>query len=553
MDAGAHHGGGRARACVGAGRLHEGRALRAGARGRHARRAYTQLAAADGCMAGDEETELYKRRCAVHHQPRAHRLETTTDAQRRFWHAHDNHAGSRPPRGLRRALCGNQPEATPSSVVSMAWRTTLTPARAAWPWRRGVGASLGDATAVADAHHLFCELLRAHWAVEEKDSGAFADDLRQKVGNATWAALRRHERLPFKSFKACQRTGRCLRVHAMWLFGVARFRGVAAVLDAANALAPTAGARVAHVFNDGLMSWPKLVSAPRSPDSAGGGPAPTSPSTCHAARPGFLDAITRWRNALPDPARACWPKRDVPAPRDRVGNPENCCERPSASATGKHRPTGGAPEDAQVTGDGSGRPGGPRSERRPSARRTSRAATRPSRHKFERSRRAACPSSRSSTSTRTAATCTSASAATTSTARRTATRRTSSGRSSTVRRRRYYGLLGARGSVSRRLLRRRMKNWQPRSGNGARLTVSSYAFFLLPSFHKSVILSYGRGEEHQSRGGGGGGAGRGPASRGSRVVTVPRQVWNEQRSARQNDVLTLRIDRVASITQLLLR
>ena len=53
-----------------------------------------QLAAADGCMAGDEATELYKRRCAVHHQPRAHCLETTTDAQRRFWHAHDNHAGS---------------------------------------------------------------------------------------------------------------------------------------------------------------------------------------------------------------------------------------------------------------------------------------------------------------------------------------------------------------------------------------------------------------------------------------------------------------------------
>ena len=53
-----------------------------------------QLAAADGCMEGDEATELFKRRCAVHHQPRAHCLETTTDAQRRFWHAHDNHAGS---------------------------------------------------------------------------------------------------------------------------------------------------------------------------------------------------------------------------------------------------------------------------------------------------------------------------------------------------------------------------------------------------------------------------------------------------------------------------
>ena len=136
---------------------------------------------------------------------------------------------------------------------------------------------------MADAHHLFCELLRAHWAVEEKDSGAFAADLRQKVGNATWAALRPHERLPFKSFKACQRTGRCLRVHAMRLFGVARFQGVAAVLDAANALAPTAGARVAHVFNDGGADQPEDAYV--------------------ANVVGFLDAITRWRNALPAPAR----------------------------------------------------------------------------------------------------------------------------------------------------------------------------------------------------------------------------------------------------------
>jgi hypothetical protein len=27
---------------------------------------------------------------------------------------------------------------------------------------------------VADAHHLFCELLRARWAVEEKDADAVA-------------------------------------------------------------------------------------------------------------------------------------------------------------------------------------------------------------------------------------------------------------------------------------------------------------------------------------------------------------------------------------------
>ena len=236
-----------------------------------------QLAAADGCMAGDEETELYKRRCAVHHQPRAHCLETTTEAQRRFWHAHDNHAGS-------------------SSAGEAAARLAS----------RGVGDLYlwGDATSVADAHHLLCELLRARWAVEEKDAGAFAADLRQKVGNATWAALRPHERLPFKSFKACQRTGRCLRVHAMRLFGVARFRGVAAVLDAANAIAPTAGARVAHVFNDGLMSWPKLVSAPRSPDPAGWGSGADQPEDAYVASVvSFLDAITRWRNALPDPAR----------------------------------------------------------------------------------------------------------------------------------------------------------------------------------------------------------------------------------------------------------
>ena len=39
-----------------------------------------QLAAADGCMAGDEETELYKRRCAVHHQPRAQRADLLPQA-----------------------------------------------------------------------------------------------------------------------------------------------------------------------------------------------------------------------------------------------------------------------------------------------------------------------------------------------------------------------------------------------------------------------------------------------------------------------------------------
>ena len=94
-------------------------------------------------------------------------------------------------------------------------------------------------------------------------------------------------------------------MHAMRLFGVARFQGVAAVLDAANALAPTAGARVAHVFNDGLMSWPKLVSAARSPEFVAGlGSGADQPEDAYVASVvGFLDAITRWRNALPDPAR----------------------------------------------------------------------------------------------------------------------------------------------------------------------------------------------------------------------------------------------------------
>ena len=119
------------------------------------------------------------------------------------------------------------------------------------------------------------------------DFTQFAADLQRRAGNAT---LRPHERLPFKSFKACQRTGRCLRVHAMRLFGVARFQGVAAVLDAANALAPTAGARVAHVFNDGSMDG--LGSGADQPEDA-----------YVASVVGFLDAITRWRNALPDPAR----------------------------------------------------------------------------------------------------------------------------------------------------------------------------------------------------------------------------------------------------------
>ena len=55
-------------------------------------------------------------------------------------------------------------------------------------------------------------------------------------------------------------------------------------------------------------------------------------------------------------------------------------------------------------------------------------------------------------------------------------RRTSSGRSSTARRRRYCGLLGASGSVSRRLRRRRM-HWRPRSGQRRGATVSEYHFY----------------------------------------------------------------------------
>jgi hypothetical protein len=52
------------------------------------------------------------------------------------------------------------------------------------------------------------------------------------------------------------------------------------------------------------MSWPKLVSAPRSPDPAGWGSGADQPEDAYVASVvGFLDAITRWRNALPDPAR----------------------------------------------------------------------------------------------------------------------------------------------------------------------------------------------------------------------------------------------------------
>ena len=43
-------------------------------------------------------------------------------------------------------------------------------------------------------------------------------------------------------------------------------------------------------------------------------------------------------------------------------------------------------------------------------------------------------------------------------------------------------------SVSRRLRRRRMKNWQPRSGNGARLTVSElYILLVAASVQLAVV------------------------------------------------------------------
>ena len=260
----------------------------------------------------------------MHHQPRAHCLETTTESQRRFWHAHDNHAGSSSAgegaARLRRALWKSTRFRNPPPNRST-FRADVT--------AENLILSCGDAdaTAVADAHHLFCELLRAHWAVEEKDSGAFAADLRQKVGNATWAALRPHERLPFKSFKACQRTGRCLRVHAMRLFGVARFQGVAAVLARANALAPTAGARVAHVFNDGPWTWPKLGPRRGARTPHGGGPrrpALTSPAPARAAW-ARRDASAVAQRRPPDRARVLHGlARDVPAAlRDQLcGNPE---------------------------------------------------------------------------------------------------------------------------------------------------------------------------------------------------------------------------------------
>jgi hypothetical protein len=232
-----------------------------------------ELAKEDGCLAGDEATTLYRRRCAVHRQPHAHCLETTTDAQRRFWHAHDNHAGS-------------------SSAGEAMGRLAS----------RGIGDLYlwGDAATMADAHHLFCELLRARWAVEEKDAGAFAAEL----ANGTVPTLQPYERLPFKSFKACQRTGRCLRVHAMRLFGVARFGGLTNVLDAALKSTPTADARVAHVLNDGLMSWPALISTVKSPDPAHDmNDAQAGADAYVRSVATLLDTITRWRRALPDPER----------------------------------------------------------------------------------------------------------------------------------------------------------------------------------------------------------------------------------------------------------
>ena len=54
-------------------------------------RAAVAAARAEGCPLDDR---LSKRRCAVYAQMHAACLDTTTDAQRRFWHDRDHHSGS---------------------------------------------------------------------------------------------------------------------------------------------------------------------------------------------------------------------------------------------------------------------------------------------------------------------------------------------------------------------------------------------------------------------------------------------------------------------------
>ena len=204
--------------------------------------------------------DLARRRCAVHTQMHGACMDTSTDAQRRFWHDRDNHAGA-------------------SAHVATA-RLAASGVRDWYLW--------GDSTTVADAHHLLCELVRGGFTVAELDASAHAAALRRALpAGANATGLHPWIRLPFKTIEACN--GVCVRVHAMRVFRVARLGApgtLEAYLTAAMAVAAP-DARVAHVFNEGLYSWP----GEKAKDYV------------HTIVD-FLDGVDRWRRALPEPRRA---------------------------------------------------------------------------------------------------------------------------------------------------------------------------------------------------------------------------------------------------------
>ena len=143
----------------------------------------------------DASSDLEKRRCAIHTQMHSACMDTNVSSQTVFWHG--------------RSESGPH-LSTGDSFARLAERGFS----AVYFW--------GDSTAVADVHHLLCELLRAGFDVGERDAAAVGADLRRRIGDAPLEnATKLHHwiRLPFRTLEAC-RDGRCIELHAMRIFRV---------------------------------------------------------------------------------------------------------------------------------------------------------------------------------------------------------------------------------------------------------------------------------------------------------------------------------------------
>jgi len=134
-------------------------------------RAAVARARAEGCDAGEAEP-LAARRCLVHAQQHAACLDNTaTDAYARFWHDRDGHRLS-----------------TGDSVARLADAGFAD----LYLW--------GDSATVGDVYFWSCELLRAGFAVDDRDAAEMEAALKDAV--AVNATLHHWIRLPLRSLEA---------------------------------------------------------------------------------------------------------------------------------------------------------------------------------------------------------------------------------------------------------------------------------------------------------------------------------------------------------------